>query len=83
MYNYIIIFRCSQSFLIDVYVFGTMPDFALIPVGICHLFLISKTKHRQLLTKDKAWRYIAKIDIVSINEKKILIGQSLKFLENT
>lgn len=52
VYNYIIIFRCNQSFLIDVYVFGTMPDFALIPVAICHLFLISKTKYRQLLTKD-------------------------------
>lgn len=56
MYNYIIIFRCNQSFLIDMYVFGTMPDFALIPVGICHLFLSPKAKYRQLLTKDKAWR---------------------------
>lgn len=68
MYSYMIIFRCNQSFLIDMYVFGTMPDFALIPVGICHLFLSPKTKYRQLLTKDKAWRWIAKIDIVSINE---------------
>lgn len=60
MYSYMIIFRCNQSFLIDMYVFGTMPDFVMISVGICRLskvfFLNSKTKYSQLLTKDKAWR---------------------------
>lgn len=86
MYNYIIIFRCNQSFLIDGYVFGTMPDFALISVGIS-LFkfqnkiqtITDKGQSLKLYCKDlyciDQWKKNPDRPIVKIFRKYVIIFQ--------